>query len=72
MRTEEELIKIFSKNLRMRTFRSGKSLWDVSKEVGITYRTLYGYAKGERLPSGYYLYLIANHFGCSMDEMLEE
>lgn len=72
MKTEEQLKQIYSKNLRKRLDARGVSPYFLAQQISIMPRTVYLYLNADSLPNSYYLYLIANFFGCSLDEMFEE
>lgn len=72
MKTYEEIVQIFSTNLKDLMIDRGLSPYDLSKKIDISFKSIYRYVNGEGLPTGYSLYLLTNYFDCSMDDLFRE
>lgn len=70
--TEQELKKIFADNLNGLMFDRGINAYDLDDAIGITYSSIYSYTSGRCLPCSYYLYLIANYFNCTIDDLFRK
>ena len=51
--------------------KSGKSILDAQKELGVTASTLYNWESGAYMPRADKLKQLAEFYGCTVDELLE-
>ena len=56
---------------REQRLKAGKSVREVSLEVGVTHQSIYGFENGRYKPSINILQKLAQFYGCTMEELLE-
>lgn len=74
MKSEKDrnnFLKRISTNLRQMRTDLGITLDELGAATGIHPNTLGKYEWGSVMPNAYYVYLIANYFGCDYDELFE-
>lgn len=64
--------KIFSKNLDTLIKKQGKTVMDLSEELGISYSTVSDWKNGKKMPRGGSLQKLSDYFGVNLSVLLEE
>lgn len=64
--------KIFSRNLDKLIKKQGKTVMDLSEELGISYSTVSDWKNGKKMPRGGSLQKLSDYFGVNLSVLLEE
>lgn len=70
--TEEEQVRVFSKNLNYYISNSGKSQKEIAEAIGFSPTTFNTWCKGKILPKTGKIQAIADYFGILKSDLLED
>ena len=70
--TEMIFRKRFANNLAMFMYENGYTQETFCEEIGLSRMSLHKYLNKKATPSGYILTKIANLFGCTVDDLIEQ
>ncbi|WP_083225203.1 LexA family transcriptional regulator [Lysinibacillus sp. AR18-8] len=63
---------VFSKNLESLLSKTGKTVSDLSNDIGISYSTVSDWKNGKKMPRGGSLQTLADYFNVNLSSLLEE